>query len=62
MSIQVVIVEDERLVAQDITQILKDEGYIVCAIASDGETAIKKILEFSPDLVLLDIRIKGEIA
>ena len=61
MSIQVVIVEDERLVAQDITQILKDEGYIVCAIASDGETAIKKILEFSPDLVLLDIRIKGEI-
>ena len=61
MSIQVVIVEDERLVAQDIAQILKDEGYIVCAIASDGETAIKKILEFSPDLVLLDIRIKGEI-
>ncbi len=61
MSIQVVIVEDERLVAQDIAQILRDEGYIVCAIASDGETAIKKILEFSPDLVLLDIRIKGEI-
>ena len=61
MSIQVVIVEDERLVAQDITQILRDEGYIVCAIASDGETAIKKILEFSPNLVLLDIRIKGEI-
>lgn len=61
LSIQVVIVEDERLVAQDITQILRDEGYIVCAIASDGETAIKKILEFSPNLVLLDIRIKGEI-
>jgi signal transduction histidine kinase len=61
MSIQVVIVEDERLVAQDIAQTLRDEGYIVCAIASDGETAIKKILEFSPNLVLLDIRIKGEI-
>lgn len=61
LSIQVVIVEDERLVAQDITQILRDEGYIVCAIASDGETAIKKILEFSPNLILLDIRIKGEI-
>ena len=61
LSIQVVIVEDERLVAQDIAQILRDEGYIICAIASDGETAIKKILEFSPNLVLLDIRIKGEI-
>lgn len=61
MSVKVVIVEDERLVAQDIANILRDEGYIICAIASDGETAIKKILEFSPDLVLLDIRIKGEI-
>ena len=61
LSIKVVIVEDERLVAQDIAQILRDEEYIICAIASDGETAIKKILEFSPNLVLLDIRIKGEI-
>ena len=61
MSVQVVIVEDERLVAQDISHILRDEGYIICAIASDGETAIEKILEFSPDLVLLDIRIKGRI-
>jgi signal transduction histidine kinase len=61
LSIKVVIVEDERLVAQDIAQILRDEGYSICAIASDGETAIKKILEFSPNLVLLDIRIKGEI-
>ncbi|GBO52120.1 circadian input kinase A [Pseudanabaena sp. lw0831] len=61
MSVQVVIVEDERLVAQDIAQILRDEGYFICAIASDGQTAIEKILEFSPDLVLLDIRIKGEI-
>lgn len=61
MSSQIIIVEDERLVAQDIAQILKDEGYTVCAIASDGKTAIQKIIEFSPDLVLMDIRIKGEI-
>jgi signal transduction histidine kinase len=61
LSIKVVIVEDERLVAQDIAQILRDEGYSICAIASDGTNAIKAILEFLPDLVLLDIRIKGEI-
>jgi signal transduction histidine kinase len=61
MSIKVVIVEDERLVARDIANILQDEGYIVCAIASDGLTALKHIIEHSPDLVLLDIRIKGEI-
>lgn len=61
MSFQVVIVEDESLVAQDISQILRDEGYIIQAIASDGETAIKKIVEHAPDLVLLDVQIKGEI-
>lgn len=61
MSSQIIIVEDERLVAQDIAQLLKDEGYTICAIASDGKTAIQKITEFSPDLALLDIRIKGEM-
>jgi YesN/AraC family two-component response regulator len=61
MSIQILIVEDERLVAQDIAQILKDEEYSVCAIAPDGKTAILKVAEFCPDLVLLDIRIRGEI-
>ncbi len=61
MSVQILIVEDERLVAQDIAQILKDEEYTVCAIAPDGKTAILKVAEFCPDLVLLDIRIKGEL-
>ncbi|TYQ31223.1 hybrid sensor histidine kinase/response regulator [Pseudanabaena sp. UWO310] len=61
MSIPVIIVEDERLVAQDIAQILRDEGYTICAIAVDAQTAIQKILEYSPKLVLLDIRIKGDI-
>jgi YesN/AraC family two-component response regulator len=52
MATQVLIVEDERLVAQYITQLLKDNGYEVCAIAADGETALKKIVEFYPDLKL----------
>ncbi len=61
MDTNVVIVEDESLVAQDISQILQDEGYIIQAIASDGETAIQKIVEYAPDLVLMDVKIKGEI-
>ncbi|BAM51120.1 AraC family transcriptional regulator [Synechocystis sp. PCC 6803] len=47
--------------AQHIAQLLKSDGYEICVIASDGATALKKIAEFYPDLVLLDIRIKGEI-
>jgi YesN/AraC family two-component response regulator len=61
MKFQILIVEDESLVAQDIAQILKDEEYGVCAIANNGKTAIEKVAEFCPDLVLLDVRIKGEL-
>jgi len=61
MTTTVLIVEDERLVAQHISQLLRNDGYEICAIASDGGTALKKISEFYPDLILLDIRIKGEI-
>jgi YesN/AraC family two-component response regulator len=61
MGRDVLIVEDERLVAQHISYILQDEGFSICAIAADGKTAIKKIVEFQPDLILLDIHIKGEI-
>jgi DNA-binding response OmpR family regulator len=55
------IVEDERLVAQHISQLLKTNGYEVCAIVSDGAAALKKVAELYPDLILLDIRIKGEL-
>jgi YesN/AraC family two-component response regulator len=61
MTIQILIVEDERLVAQHISRLLQDEGFLVCAIASEGKIAIKKIIEFHPDLILLDIQIKGEL-
>ncbi|MGL5034953.1 MAG: helix-turn-helix domain-containing protein [Microcystaceae cyanobacterium] len=61
MATQVLIVEDERLVAQHIAQLLRNNGYEVCGIASEAETALKKIVEFYPDLILLDIRIRGNI-
>jgi YesN/AraC family two-component response regulator len=61
MGIKTLIIEDERLVARHLAQLLEEEGYQVCAIVSDGETAIKKIIECYPELILMDIRIKGEI-
>ncbi len=61
MKQKVLIVEDERLIAQHIAQLLKNHNYQICAIASDAETALKKVVDLHPDLILLDIRIKGEI-
>ncbi|HSA14953.1 MAG TPA: response regulator [Spirochaetota bacterium] len=61
VSPQIMVVEDEGVVAQDIKFTLKSLGYSIPAIASSGEEAIAKINEFSPDLVLMDIRLKGKM-
>jgi YesN/AraC family two-component response regulator len=61
MCIKTLIIEDERFVAKHIAQLLEEEGYNVCAIVSDGEIALKKIIELYPELILMDVMIKGEI-
>jgi len=60
-KIKVLVVEDERIVAKDIQNTLINLGYEVPAIASTGEEAIKKAGELRPDIVLMDIVLKGEI-
>ncbi|HSY38506.1 MAG TPA: response regulator, partial [Polyangia bacterium] len=56
----ILVVEDERVVARDIQRSLVDLGYQVPATASSAEQAIRLASERCPDLVLMDIRIKGE--
>ncbi len=58
---RILIVEDERLVAEDLQLSLQDMGYIVTSVASSGEMAIKKAEETKPDLVLMDIVLKGKM-
>ncbi len=58
---KIVVVEDQRIVAKDIAKRLKDLGYLVLATVASGEEAIKKVAENQPDLVLMDIQLKGEI-
>jgi PAS domain S-box-containing protein len=57
----ILVVEDEAIVAKDLQNRLKKFGYIVPAIASSGQEAINKALEIRPDLVLMDIRLKGQM-
>ncbi len=58
---QVLIVEDDRITAEDIRLSLGSLGYSVAAIASSGEEAIKKAQELRPDLVLMDIVLRGDL-
>ena len=55
------IVEDEALIAADIAASLEDMGYKVCSIAASGEEAIQMAERSRPDLVLMDIVLRGNI-
>ena len=57
----IMVVEDEWIVADQICRYLKDFGYTVCGTASTGEGAIEKVKMKRPDLVLMDIVLKSKM-
>src|SRR5579863_1440851 len=56
---KIVIVEDEGLIAADLQSRLKGAGYSVPGTADTAQQALEVIEKTSPDLVLMDIRLKG---
>ena len=58
---EILIVEDERITAEDIRLSLGGLGYAVTGMASSGEEAIRKAEELHPDLVLMDIVLGGDM-
>jgi DNA-binding response OmpR family regulator len=61
MSAKILIVEDESLVALEISSALKKEGYSVTGTSSNAKDAFKSIEENLPDLILMDINIDGPV-
>jgi len=61
MKEQVLIVEDERIVAEDIKMKLEHAGYAVAGIASSGEESVQKTEKLRPNLVLMDIVLEGKM-
>ncbi len=59
---RILIVEDEGIVSQDIETCLQSMGYEICASVSSGEEAVAKAEEVRPDLVLMDIYLKGKMS
>jgi two-component system, response regulator PdtaR len=60
-SDKIMVVEDEWIIAKEICKDLKDIGYKVCSTASTGNEAIRKVEEDRPDLILMDIVLKGKM-
>lgn len=58
---RILIVEDEAIVARDIASSLRELSYHVIAIAASGEEAVAKAASGHPDLILMDIRLNGEM-
>ncbi|MDO5519686.1 MAG: response regulator transcription factor [bacterium] len=58
---KVLIVDDETIVRQGIRQLIEWEkhGFEICAEGIDGKDGLKKIGEYQPDLVLVDIKMPG---
>ncbi|MEP7322135.1 MAG: response regulator [Saprospiraceae bacterium] len=59
-NINILIIEDEAIIAEDISDMLKHLGYDVAGIIHSSERAIDYLGFHSPDLVLCDIMIKGD--
>jgi DNA-binding LytR/AlgR family response regulator len=59
--IQILVVEDEMIIAANISMQLTEMGYEVSGIIPRGEDAISHIKNSLPDIVLIDIQLKGEL-
>ncbi|MBU2645562.1 PAS domain S-box protein [bacterium] len=60
-QVKILIVEDETIIAMSIESMLQGLGYQVTSIVNTGEKAIEKAETDKPDIILMDIRIKGRM-
>ncbi|WP_445628551.1 response regulator [Nostoc sp. DSM 114167] len=60
-TVRVLVVEDEYILAINLQETLESLGYVVLDIADSAEEAIAKATELRPNLILMDIRLRGEI-
>lgn len=59
--VKIMVVDDEVIVVEDLKNRLESLGYNVVATAHTGEEAIASAEETRPDLVLMDIQLRGEM-
>jgi CheY-like chemotaxis protein len=57
--LQVLVVEDEAVIAEDMVQTVEEIGAAVVGIAASAEEAVRLADQHRPDVVLMDIRLRG---
>ena len=60
MAPTILIVEDERMIAEYFRIIVEHLGYPVCGIAGTADEAVRLAREEDPDIVFMDVRLDGE--
>jgi DNA-binding response OmpR family regulator len=55
----ILIVEDEPILALELKEDLMATGYGVCAIVADGDMVMQALLQYKPDLAIVDIKLFG---
>ena len=58
---RILIVEEERIIVMDLCAELEELGYRVVGAAATSDEALAKAAEGKPDVVLMDIRIRGPV-
>jgi DNA-binding NtrC family response regulator len=58
---KILIVEDQRIIALDLKNMLVRKGYHITGICDRGEDVIKAMNDKKPDLILMDILLKGKL-
>ena len=62
MTPGILVVEDEAIAALAIRLMLENSGFVVLGVAASGEEGIALAQELLPDLVIMDVRLKGKMS
>ena len=58
-NLRILVVEDESIIAMDLQNILEKFGFEVCCVVSSGEESIHAATHTHPDVVMMDVKLRG---
>lgn len=58
---RVLIVEDDAIIAMAVAEELRENGFVVVGPADNGPSAIELAAQHRPDLIIVDVRLRGEM-